>query len=218
MPQRSVRVCTIICVRFLNSINIGLRHNFKECLGICRLTDSRSTLSCEVPMKTVFRWLSILPAILWPLVIFRFSAQTGSESGSLSFSLCRMAVSFIDRLFSFEISPEQIISYAASVHTFVRKIAHVTEYFILLLCLFLPLKVWLFNSEAQNPRKELVHKTILPSFFIGLTCASLDEFLQSHVPGRCGTPADVLIDSVGLTLGCTLLIFYYFNKKFKCNK
>lgn len=166
-------------------------------------------------MKTVLRWLSILPALLFPLVIFGLSAQNGSESGSLSFSLCHIFWAFIDHLFSLELSRSELYSYAMSIHILIRKIAHVSEYFVLTFCVFLPLRVWFFNPDAPNPRRELIRKAIIPSFLICLCYASADELLQSFIPGRHGTPVDVLIDSIGITLGCMILIFCYFHTKLK---
>ncbi len=176
------------------------------------LHDVGSTLSCEVYMKKLLRWLSILPALLFPLVIFGFSAQTGSESGSLSYSLCQIILKFFDRLFSLDFTVWEINSYAMSIHILIRKIAHVTEYFLLSFCVFLPFRVWFYKPEAPNPRKELILKAIIPSFLISLCYASIDELFQSFVPGRHGSPVDVLIDSIGITLGCALLIFCYFQK------
>lgn len=163
-------------------------------------------------MKKLLRWLSILPALLFPLIIFGFSAQTGSESGSLSYSLCRTILKFFNRLFSLELSAWKINSYAMSIHILIRKIAHVTEYFLLTFCIFLPFRVWFYKPDAPNPRKELIRKTIIPSFLISLCYASIDELFQSFVPGRHGSPVDVLIDSIGITLGCVQLVFYYFHK------
>lgn len=164
-------------------------------------------------MKKVLRWLSILPALLFPLVIFGFSSQTGTESGSLSYFLCQKILAVVDRLFSLELTAWEINSYAMSIHILIRKIAHVTEYFLLSFCVFLPLRVWFYKPCATNPKKELLRKNIIPTFLICLCYASADELFQSFVPGRHGTPVDVLIDSVGIALGCIILFICYTTKK-----
>lgn len=169
-------------------------------------------------MKKILRWLSFLPALLFPLVIFGFSSQTGDESGSLSYTLSRLILTLANRFFSLKLPVWEINSYAMSIHILVRKIAHVTEYFILTFCIFLPLKVWFFKPDTPNPRKELIQKTIIPSYLICVCYASADEWLQSIIPGRNGTPVDVLIDSIGITLGCIVLVFCYFHKKSDCNR
>ncbi len=169
-------------------------------------------------MKKLLQWLSILPALLFPLVIFGFSSQTGPESGSLSYTLSHLILTFANRLFSLGLPVWEVNSYAMSFHILIRKLAHITEYFILSFCVFLPLKVLFFKPDAQNPRKELIKKTIIPSYLICICYASADEWFQSIIPGRNGTPVDVLIDSIGITLGCTLLVFCYFKTKYKSNR
>lgn len=163
-------------------------------------------------MKQLLRWLSILPALLFPFVIFGFSAQTGSESGSLSYSICRIILKFFDGIFSLKLSIREINSYAMSIHILIRKLAHITEYFLLTFCVFLPFRVWFYKTDSPNLIKELIYKTIIPSFTISLCYASADELFQSFVPGRHGSPIDVLIDCIGITLGCALLVFCYFHK------
>jgi len=164
-------------------------------------------------MKKLLRWLSLLPAILFPFVIFGFSAQTGTESGSLSYSVCQSILKLADRLFSLKLTLWEINAYAMSIHILIRKIAHVTEYCVLSFCVFLPLRVWFYKADAPNPVKELLQKNIVPAFLISLCYASADELFQSFVPGRHGTPIDVLIDSIGITLGCCILCFRYSHVK-----
>ncbi|MGZ8783093.1 MAG: VanZ family protein [Gaiellaceae bacterium] len=41
----------------------------------------------------------------------------------------------------------------------------------------------------------------MPAFALGVSYAVTDEFHQSFVAGRRGTPLDVLIDAVGVALG-----------------
>ncbi len=164
-------------------------------------------------MKTLLRWLSILPALLFPFVIFGFSSQTGTDSGSLSLAICRILMGFINRLFSLDLSYWELYSRAMSIHILIRKIAHVSEYFILSFCVFLPLRVWFYKPDSPNPKKTFLRNTVFPTFFICLLYASADELFQSFVPGRHGTSVDVLIDSIGILLGCIVLTFYYFHVK-----
>ena len=164
-------------------------------------------------MKKLLRWLSILPALLFPFIIFGFSAQTGTESGSLSYLLCQKILAVVNRLFSLDFTLREINAYAMSIHILIRKIAHVTEYFILSFCVFLPLRVWFYKSDAPDPRKVLIKKNLIPTFLICLCYASADELFQSFVPGRHGTPVDVLIDSIGITLGCIILFICYTKPK-----
>ena len=64
-----------------------------------------------------------------------------------------------------------------------RKGAHMTEYAILAVLL------------VRAIEREV------PAFVLGVISAASDEFHQSFVRGRHGTPVDVAIDAVGLALG-----------------
>ncbi len=165
-------------------------------------------------MKKVLRYCSVLPALIMLFLIFGFSAQDGETSGSLSFRVCCAILSFADRFFSWNLSEPTFYSHAESMQFFVRKAAHVTEYFLLTLSIFLPLRVLVFehhfrSTDSSDKHRCLHHflcKLLLPTFFLSVMCAGLDEFHQSFVPGRCGTPVDVLIDSIGILLACIILV------------
>lgn len=156
-------------------------------------------------MKQLLRYLSVVPAVLMLLLIFGFSAQDGTSSGSLSYRVCCILLSFADRLFSLKLSAPVFASHAEAMQFFVRKTAHVTEYFLLTLSLFLPLRVWL--SRTEETVKSFVLRFLLPTFLLSVLCAATDEFHQSFVPGRCGTPTDVLVDSIGIVVACGILLY-----------
>lgn len=159
-------------------------------------------------MKTLLRCFSVIPAVLMLLIIFGFSAQDGSASGSLSYQLCYAITDLANRTFSSGLSETEVSSQALSIQLVVRKLAHVTEYLMLTLSIYLPLRVWLPHKGADVTGKRFFYRRILPVFLLSLLCAAADEFHQSFVPGRCGTPADVLVDSVGILIGCILLAFF----------
>lgn len=164
-------------------------------------------------MKKFLRYLSVVPAVFMLLLIFRFSAQDGPSSGSLSYRVCCTLLSFTDRIFSLELSAPVFASRAESMQFFVRKAAHITEYFLLTLCIFLPLRVWIPQKTERETGTHLFLHHLLPTFLLSVICAGADEFHQTFVPGRCGTPLDVLVDSVGVTLACTVLFFVITAKK-----
>lgn len=159
-------------------------------------------------MKKILRYLSVVPAVLMLLFIFRFSAQDGPTSGSLSYRVCCALLSFADRVFSLELSASAFASRAESMQFFVRKAAHITEYFLLTLCIFLPLRIWLPRKSGFETGTLFLLRYLLPAFLLSVICAGADEFHQSFVPGRCGTPVDVLVDSVGILLACTALALF----------
>ena len=164
-------------------------------------------------MKTVLRWLSFLPAVLMLLLIFRFSAQDGPASGSLSYKVSYTIIKLFDRISSSGFSEGELVSHAESIRLAVRKLAHITEFFLLTLSFCLPLRVWLPYKGVDITGTHYRYKLILPAFSLSLLCAAADEFHQSFVPGRCGTPVDVLIDSVGITGACLFLIYCNYRVK-----
>lgn len=156
-------------------------------------------------MKKFFRYLSIFPALFMLFIIFGFSAQDGATSGSLSYRVCLSLLSFFDRIFSLNVPASTFSACAESMQLWVRKAAHVTEYFLLTLSIFLPLRVWIQGKSIKRPRTCFLSRYIIPTFLLSVLFASLDEFHQTFVPGRCGTPVDVLVDSIGIITGCILL-------------
>jgi VanZ family protein len=72
--------------------------------------------------------------------------------------------------------------------TILRKAAHMAEYGLL----------WFLWQRALQTR------TPWPAVAITLAYAASDEFHQSFVDGRHGTPVDVLIDAVGVAIAVVL--------------
>ncbi len=171
-------------------------------------------------MKKLLRYCSILPAVFMLFLIFGFSAQDGAASGSLSFRVSYTAVRVASRLFSLDFTREELLHHADSIGLLVRKTAHITEYFLLTLSLYWPLRMWLPQkaADAAGRRKAFLTCYLLPTFLLAVFFAAFDEFHQSFVPGRCGTPVDVLVDSIGIFIGCIVLMLchHYFQTK-HCN-
>jgi VanZ family protein len=82
----------------------------------------------------------------------------------------------------------------ASVQLFVRKAAHLTEYAILAALLY----------RALRRGQKRLFRAGISAFFIAGVCAALDEFHQSFVASRTGTPGDVAIDCAGAAAGVAL--------------
>jgi VanZ family protein len=72
--------------------------------------------------------------------------------------------------------------------TILRKAAHMAEYGLL----------WFLWHRA------LARRTPWPAAAITLAYAATDEFHQSYVQGRHGTPVDVLIDAVGIAIAIAI--------------
>ena len=122
--------------------------------------------------------------ILWILVIFSFSLQSGDESGKLSGGI----VAWLVGLFF----PEDF-THIELVHFLVRKAAHFTEYFILGGLLSLTVR------EARWSRP------LLKPWLMGTLVACCDETIQLFSDGRAGMITDVMLDSCGVFTGCVVL-------------
>lgn len=150
--------------------------------------------------------LSLVPAAALLFVIFCFSNQNGESSGSLSAEISTAIVTSGDKILNLQLTEEEIITSSDSIHLLVRKAAHMTEYFLLLLCLFLPISLF-FSKERFSFRRRL-----LLSFSLCLLFASFDELHQTMIPGRSGNGLDVSIDLIGSLAAC-LLIYLFFSRK-----
>jgi VanZ family protein len=78
-----------------------------------------------------------------------------------------------------------------------RKLAHVIEYAVLAVLW------WRAIAGLWGPRRALV-----AAVTISIAYACTDEMHQTFVEGRRGTPVDVLIDAVGVTIACVAVRAY----------
>ena len=150
---------------------------------------------------------SFLPAVIILCLIFSFSAQTGKDSGELSYKISYKIVELKSEITGTDKSYEELSSEAEAIHFYVRKAGHMTEYFVLALTFMLPFYVYGLRG------KRLLAATLICAV---LTAAS-DEYHQSFVDGRGPAFTDVLIDSsgalCGIILGWILLNIFYRKKK-----
>ena len=149
-------------------------------------------------MKTLIKLLkplSFVPAIVMMYVIYSFSAQTGEESGALSYKISFEIVEARDHIMNTQKSYDQLVFEANGIHYYVRKAAHMTEYFLLAIAISLPLYVYGVRG-------------IWLMLLAGILCvgfAGIDEYHQSFVEARGPSKRDVLIDSLGAGLGILLV-------------
>jgi VanZ family protein len=125
-----------------------------------------------------------LPVLAWMIFIFIGSTDLLSVEHTSRF------IGPFLRWFAPDVSPATV----ASVQLVVRKCAHLTEYAIL--------AALLYRVFRQN--RHRVAPAFAVSFFIAAVYAALDEFHQSFVASRTGSPWDVLIDCAGALAGLLL--------------
>lgn len=122
--------------------------------------------------------INIILMLTWMILIFTMSSFDATESGEQSNFIVNIIVNVLN------ISNLNILS------LIIRKLAHFTEYFIL-------------GMLAYN----LIHncnKKVYIAIIICVLYAISDEFHQWFVPGRSCQLLDILIDSMGATLGIFL--------------
>jgi VanZ family protein len=120
-----------------------------------------------------------MPVVLWMGFIFWMSTGTfTSENTSL---IIQPILHFLMP----SLSPEEI----AEIHAAIRKLGHLTEYFILGILLFRA-----FRGESKELRSL---RWAFSSFLVIVLYAASDEFHQSFVPERTSSLVDVGIDALG---------------------
>jgi len=127
------------------------------------------------------------PPIIWMSTIFWFSTDvfSGDNTGSLLWKV----VSFI--------YPGATRELFDSIHFYVRKAGHFTEYAILALLLF--------RAFRSGARERWRLRWALSSLLVAFLYAALDEFHQTFTRRRTGSVYDSLIDTSGAATALVLL-------------
>ena len=136
-----------------------------------------------------------LPVVLWICCIFLLSTESFSAENT-SRILERLLRFFIPHITAREID---------TIHFFVRKAAHVTEYCIASLLLF--------HSFRNTIQFQRYWWWVFYSLVIVIFVAATDEYHQAFVISRTSSVVDVGIDIIGGILGQGIsIIFYRFHR------
>jgi VanZ family protein len=129
------------------------------------------------------------PLVLWMGVIFWASADSGSG---------RRGARILGPLLRWWM-PEASSQRMEEVIFLIRKAAHVSEYAVLA---WLAWRVFLAVRRSTVAPQPL--RAALLAWGLSVIYAVSDEWHQTFVPTRVGTPWDVLIDAAGAALGLAL--------------
>ena len=132
-----------------------------------------------------------LPVVLW--ISFIFWMSTGMFSAENTYLFFGPLL----RFFVPSISPREIVI----LHAILRKLAHVTEYFISGLLLFRAFR------NGSDKRREWIWA--FSSLLVVVLIAAGDEFHQSFVPTRTSSIIDVGIDMFGGFLAQCMSVWTY---------
>ena len=146
-------------------------------------------------LRTFLKPLSFIPALLLMYMIYQFSAQEAQQSTDLSYKVSYQIVSTANYLFDTDLQEYQISDYAWRINGVTRKLAHMTEYFLLAVAMSFPLYVYGLRG--------ILLVLVAGGICIGFSC--LDEYHQSFVAGRAASWKDVGIDSFGVLVGIILV-------------
>ena len=151
------------------------------------------------------RIFNIFLVVMSMFTIFLFSSENSDNSTKTSKSVAKEVVSVVVKD---EKKVEKIVDKDFVIF---RKIAHLTEFFLLG---FLLVNVW------ADGKKDTSLKYVVVAVLISCLYAGSDEYHQTMIPGRSGEVKDVLIDTVGASLGSLGYygMFKFFRKKHKNGK
>ncbi len=90
--------------------------------------------------------------------------------------------------------PDLKSSFPGGIDFVLRKAAHITEFAILTLL------VWHASVESMKAENRKRKKFIVLAFLFAFFYAISDEYHQTFIFGRVGSPKDVAIDSIGIVL------------------
>ena len=153
--------------------------------------------------KKNLRLFAFIPAVFMMVIIWGFSGSDADDSGKLSLEVTKKIVDIGNKVFhQGTLTAEEKDALVNKLHTPVRKCAHMTEYALLAISVFLPLALYIKEYS------KIFNATVMFCVFY----ASTDEFHQIFVEGRAGRLTDVMIDSIGILLASTILLLI-FNKK-----
>jgi VanZ family protein len=146
----------------------------------------------RVPPKSILpAWLHAWwPALLWGAVIFTASTDT--------FSADHTAVVIGTALHWFV--PALSAATFEIIHFFIRKTAHLTEYFIFYLLLY---------RGIRGARAGWHWSWAFAAWFIAAAYAALDEIHQSFVASRTASVWDSLLDSAGALIALLVLLLIH---------
>lgn len=127
------------------------------------------------------KYIKLALLVLWLGVIYYFSSQNGTTSGNLSNGLLKQIATF----FNIKDINEFVLKYGPII----RKLAHLFEYFVLGVLVYI-------NINTPNNKHIIIVTVILCCLY-----ATTDELHQLFVSDRVFMFTDIIIDTLGSTLG-----------------
>lgn len=143
----------------------------------------------------------VILIIIWIITVFMFSGEGGKESKQTSGGIVGFIV---DRIYdTSNMSQKERADKIEDLQRPIRKLAHFTIYTLGGAITF----GFVDKFNVRNKEK------VIDSLIFCLICAILDETHQYYVPGRSCEIKDVLIDTIGASIGIFIAQFIIKNKQ-----
>ena len=136
------------------------------------------------------RWILYIVLCLIVFFIWDNSLQNGGTSDGFSLIFAKWIAPIANKL--------GFYGNIWSLNRIIRKLAHLTEFTILGGVLYVVL------------RRYIEYGTVVKTIVVGIVIASLDEFIQLFSLGRSSQLSDVLIDTVGIIIGISVVKLTYY--------
>ena len=136
------------------------------------------------------RWILYIVLCLIVFFIWDNSLQNGGTSDGFSLIFAKWIAPIANKL--------GFYGNIWALNRIIRKLAHLTEFTILGGVLYVVL------------RRYIEYGTVVKTIVVGIVIASLDEFIQLFSLGRSSQLSDVLIDTVGIIIGISLVKLTYY--------
>ena len=136
------------------------------------------------------RWILYIVLCLIVFFIWDNSLQNGGTSDGFSLIFAKWIAPIANKL--------GFYGNIWALNRIIRKLAHLTEFTILGGVLYVVL------------RRYIEYGTVVKTILVGIVIASLDEFIQLFSLGRSSQLFDVLIDTVGIIIGISVVKLTYY--------
>ena len=136
------------------------------------------------------RWILYIVLCLIVFFIWDNSLQNGGTSDGFSLIFAKWIAPIANKL--------GFYGNIWALNRIIRKLAHLTEFTILGGILYVVL------------RHYIEYGTVVKTIGVGIVIASLDEFIQLFSLGRSSQLFDVLIDTVGIIIGISVVKLTYY--------
>jgi VanZ family protein len=130
-----------------------------------------------------------------------------------SFFLLLMLVLWHALIFTFSQIPDLQSGLPAFWDFFLRKYAHATEFGVLAWLWLMMLHQISQPVSNSRTRRSITYMSVVTAGGLALLWAIFDEYHQTFVPGRYGSPVDVMIDTLGIMLGLFIVTTLLRNKQ-----